>query len=270
MTKHKKPFEAEDISNVEISYFTPDLPPPYCYNYFLSATVEKQGLKVEFKLQYIDREDIEEEEILAEGFTMSDDFSFNGDLPAVWKRELITQLERTKFLKGTPRDHPIHLIFKNSGLNETHEGYPSDLNSWEYFLQELVQAVFEAGKKERPLEIRYKAIDTQKKAEEIVLNVSFLSRTASKSFEVNGKKETTTIAFKELKKIFKAVYMPDYLPEKADQRQPVKPGRYLNPGDGLWYEFGKALLNPDPEFDSLKKAERLLKGEDGGSQNNQV
>ena len=97
--------------------------------------------------------------------------------------------------------------------------------------------------------------------EEVNISASFLSRTALRSVIVNGKRDEHQITFKDLKKILKAIYMPDFLPEKAHKKFPEKPGTYLNPGDGLWYEFGKSLLNPDPQFDSLKKAESLIRGE---------
>lgn len=257
MTKHKKPFDSATISSAEISYFTPDLPPPYGYNYLLTAAIEKEGLKVKFRLEYIDREELEEEEILAEGFTLDDDFSFEGSLPDVWKNELLAQLAKTSFLKGNPEQYPIHL--KLNAPDETYEGYPSDYDHWEYFLQELVQGIFEAGMKERPLELTFRSIDHKKQQEVITLKVSFLSRTAVKSMERSGKKVESTIAFKDLKKVLKAVYMPDYIQETAHKKLPEKPGKYINPGDGLWYEFGKSLLNPDPAFDSLGKAESLLK-----------
>ncbi len=258
MTKQKKPFDSAIISSVEISYFTPDLPPPYAYNYLLTAAIDKEGLKVKFRLEYIDREELEEEEILAEGFTLDDDFSFEGNLPVVWKNELLTQLDKTSFLKGNPEQYPIHLKLKTAG--ETYEGYPSDYNNWEYFLQELVQGIFEAGMKERPLELYFRSIDHKRQQEAITLKASFLSRTAVRSTENSGKTTDSTISFKELKKILKAVYMPDYIQEKAQTKSPEKPGKYINPGDGLWYEFGKSLLNPDPAFDSLGKAESLLRG----------
>ena len=260
MTKQKKTFKASEISSIEISYFTPDLPPPYCYNYLLNATIAEDGLTISFKLEYVDREELDEEDILAEGFTMTDDFEYTGILPNVWKRELIAQLERTTFSKGNSGDYPIHLklIDKDTKI---YEGYPSDLNNWDYFLHELVQGIFEAGKKERPLEIIYRSIDVKRQLEEIVLNVSFLSRKATKSTETGGKKYETDVSFRDLKKILKAVYMPDYHQEKAITKSPDKTGKYINLGNGLWYEFGKSALNPDPAFDSLQKAERLLRND---------
>lgn len=259
MIKHTKPFLPENISSIEISYYTPDLPPPYCYSYLLRTVIEKDGLNVDFKLEYVEREDLEEEEILAEGFTLSDGFSFKGSLPMVWKSELIRQLGKTTFLKGNTDQYPIHLKVENKNVNEVNEGYPSDLNQWEYFLQEMVQGIFEAGKKERPLEIIYRVVDNKKQVEEISLKASFLSRTAVKLLDVNGKKQLEkSISFKELKKILKAVFMPDYVAEKALKKAPKIVGKYVNPGDGLWYEFGKGMLNPDPQYDSLKRIENLF------------
>lgn len=250
----------EKISVLQISYFTPDLPPPFTYQYVLSSHFKEDELLVDFKMEYIGREELEEDEIIAEGFTLDDDFTYQGSLPLIWKQELINQLDKTTYFKDIPSDYPIHVKIEGLDEKQPFEGYPADLKNWEYFLQELVQGVFEAGKRERPLEVAYKEIRSNVLEEDIAVHVSFLERSARIASNAKGKEQQENIIpWKNLKKVLKAIYMPDYFPENALTKTPLKDGKYINPGDGLWYQFGKSLKNPDPKFDSLAKLELTLK-----------
>lgn len=256
-SKHARP--PENISGLQISYFTPELPPPYSYQYVLDVQFGAEDLLVDFKLEYTGREDLEEEDILAEGFSIDDDFSYKGNLPFIWREALLKQLAKTTYFKEIPVDYPVHVKIESEAGQESFEGFPADLKNWEYFLQELNQGIFEAGKRERQLEVLYKKIDNKHEESGLTLKVSFLSRSAiiirEESNKVIGEE---TIPWKELKHILKAIYMPDYITEKAIGNLPTKVGKYINPGDGLWYEFGKALKNPDANFNSLKKLEDIL------------
>lgn len=259
MAKTKYSTPQGNVSVLQISYFTPDLPPPYSYQHVLNIHFKKDELDIDFKLEYIDRDDLEEEDIVAEGFSLADNFSYKGSLPFIWKEEILSQLGKTTYFKEIPVDYPIHLKIESEGEQKPFEGFPADLKNWEYFLQELVQGIFEAGKKESPLEVVYKEIDNKHVELELILKVSFLSRSATIIRNENNKLiEEKALPWKELKQILKAIYMPDYLPEKALGKIPTKVGKYINPGDGLWYEFGKALKNPDSSFNSLKRLEETL------------
>lgn len=249
-----------EITFLQISYFTPDLPPPFTYQYVLSAQFNEDELLVDFKMEYVGREELEEDEIIAEGFTLNDDFIYKGVLPSIWKQELINQLDKTTYFKDIPSDYPIHVKIDGLGESQPFEGYPADLKNWEYFLQELVQGIFESGKRELPLEVAFKEIRSNVLEEDAVVNVSFSERTARIAKTAKGReRREIIIPWKSLKRILKAIYMPDYFPENALTKIPTKDGKYINPGDGLWYQFGKALKNPDPKFDSLGKLELALK-----------
>lgn len=254
MTKSIHPIKTPDkVTSLEVNFITPDAPPPYSYGYRLTANIKEDGIDIDFVLSYTDRDEVDEEEILAEGFTLNDDFSFKGVLPASWKASLLSRLEHASWITGSQENSFLFFRIVSQETKKPLEGYPSDFETWEYFLQEMVQAIFEAGKKERPLEVVYKDITKDRGTQTIFLSGSFLQREAKLTVAAENGQESRTVElpWKNLRKMLKAIYLPDYDPDLAQAQEPKKAGRYLNPGDGLWYELGKAITNPNKEIDSL-------------------
>lgn len=58
------------MKKIIAQYQTIQLPPPYSFDYQLIISPKADGLEVDFKLHYTDRDELSEEEILDEGFTM--------------------------------------------------------------------------------------------------------------------------------------------------------------------------------------------------------
>ena len=254
MTKSIHPIKTPDkVTSLEISFITPDAPPPYSYGYRLLANVKEDGIDIDFVLTYTDRDQVDEEEVLAEGFTLNDDFSFKGSLPASWKGNLLSRLKHTSWTTGGQEKYFLYFKLFGQEMKKPIEGYPSDFETWDYFLQEMVQGIFEAGKKERPLEVVYKEITKDRGTQTIVLFGSFLRREATLTMVGENHQESAKaeLPWKSLRKTLKAIYLPDYDLDLAQPQEPKKPGKYLNPGDGLWYELGKAITNPNKDINSL-------------------
>lgn len=258
---------SKNIASVKIAYHTPALPPPFSYAYTITVKYVQKGLDFDFVLTYVDRDEIEEEEIFAEGFTLEDDYQSEGTLPTAWAGALEEQIRKTSWVNDK-KDAPLAIKIVDKD-NRVFEGAPADMASWEYFLQELMQGVFEVGKKELPLEVQYREVVNKADDLAIKLQVSFAERTShvtyTKGAEQSRKKP---LPWKDLKKFLKSIFTPDYFTEMARPQLPSKKGRYINPGDGKWYEFGKAVQSPSKKVDSLLLLENQFKQAVSELQNN--
>jgi hypothetical protein len=229
--------KAEDLKYFRAEYSNYPSPPPYLYQYVLELILKDGVYEARYELVYLEREEIEEDEIFEEGFTLNDDYSWSGKLPEVWIQEFKTLIEKTK--DGQESKDNILLEV------ETEEGrksfYPLNDEAWEYFLQEMIQAIYEIDQRESPFELLYKEISPEKEWTEIKLTASFANRKVEailKGKEGNVEKE---ISWQGLKSLMEIVYLPDYDYEEANAKPPHKPGKYINTGEGLWFEFGNTI-----------------------------
>jgi|SRR5690606_5643761 hypothetical protein len=247
----------DKLSTLDIAYHTPDVPPPYSYAYDLELNFAPTGLEFSFKLTYTDRDELDEDEIFEEGFTLNDDYDGKGTLPKAWSETMVAQLHKTSWTRN--KKHQSIQIKAEDIDQNTFEGSPADIESWEYLLQEVMQGIYEVNQRELPLDFRYKEIEKAGELE-IALYASFAKREAHITFiKKDAPEEKRPIQWKELKKLLKVISAPDYLPANARDTAPSKRGKYINPGDGKWYMFGKAALNPSAKVDSLAILEQQLK-----------
>jgi hypothetical protein len=132
--------------------------------------------------------------------------------------------------------------------------YPVDKERWSYFLQEMMQAIFETAGREKPFELTYVDIDNDNKLT-IDLKASF------------GKKEFTLsknagparkLHWDQLQKIMDTVYKAEFVADNASESGPAKSGKYLTAGDGLWYQMGVAVLETTSKSKDLAKIEALF------------
>jgi len=127
---------------IELSYQTQGIPAPYAFSAYFNIWKGDKHLDLEFKQQYLDREEVSAEEVLAEGFSENDDYNWNGELSGNWGAALDTLLN-AELLDHPQNDFYIHLA------KEDHQGFPNLPD--DVLIQELIQAVFEASKREAPL-----------------------------------------------------------------------------------------------------------------------
>ena len=221
-------------------YYASPYPPPYAYRFTLVLRWQPEGLAVRYDQAYPDREELSEEDILEEGFTLDDDFHWQGSLPAVWRETLEATLARTSELRNSPPEAyaPLLMLSVQYASLPQQEGYPGNTAEWEYLLQELVQAVYEASRQEHPLEIRYRDA-----AQLIRVRASFLHRrlTVDTDPPSAGSQPRDWAA---LAPLLRAVYLPHYDPEGGLTENPSSSGRYIDPGDGRWYALGQQVTNP--------------------------
>jgi hypothetical protein len=250
---------AETIKYLKAEYSNYPSPPPFLYQYKFEIEMKEGNYEANFDLKYLERNEIDEDEIYEEGFTLKDDYSWRGQIPEVWLQELKSLLSNTKEAKGRESaDNKIHLEV-DSGVGRS-ELLPMNQEDWEYFMQELIQAIYELDEKENPYKLIYKELSPNKNFIEIDLIARFAHRNAEVIYKSNKFKEGKTLSWPELKSLMKIIYLPDYDYEEATEKEPKRAGKYLNTGEGLWFEFGKTVTNPGKSNDVLKKVENSLKG----------
>jgi hypothetical protein len=246
----------QQVQKIIVQYQTVQSPPPYSFEYQMVISLAETGMEVDFKLFYTDRDELTEEEITDEGFTMQDDYSWSGVLPVIWNQEILSMHKKEKWQKEphSKAENYLEMSFDESG----EVVFPQDQEAWEYFLQEIIQAIYEVSGKEMSLFISYWDMLEQAKLK-IDLQVLFAERKALVDIDQDGKRTQKEINWATLKDLLQWVYTADFLYEKAETKQPKLYGKYLNTGEGYWFNFGKSLKNPSRSSDVLATIEKKFK-----------
>lgn len=233
------------------------LPPPYSYQYVLTLTPAGQALNAHLKLTYTHRDELDADEIEAEGFTDNDDYQWSGDLEKVWRDELEKVLAKTRLAENLIHDEETDFLTLNWETDVVASGQPKNTDDWQYLAQELLQAIYETSEKERPFELHI--LDTTSQgSREAILTASFRSRTAQVKRVVDGKSSLRFYPWQDLPSLMEVLYAGDWLTDVAVAQKPKRNGLYLNPGDGLWYEWGKQIVEPGQGGKTLPKLKSLV------------
>ena len=161
-----------------IRFLTADIiPAPFCHEILAHFTIEPTCLQTNFQMIYTEREDMEDDEIYDEGFTLNDDFEWNGTLNPKWSEQLLKLWEKTpKTIAKKPNNENENYL--EIEVNNDFNGRPTNAVDWEYLLQELIQAVFETAGKEKFLQLIYREVLADKTFSEKTLSVYFKMRKA--------------------------------------------------------------------------------------------
>lgn len=250
--------KATDWTKVSIKFQTASIiPAPYSYFYTLELESMESRVGVNLTLNYLDRDELDEDSILDEGFTLNDDYSWEGGIPLVWLAELEKMLGKDSLAtkdKISETDNFIEVeIQKITG--EKVVLYPIDREKWDYFLQEIIQAVYEVSKKELPFELEYLSIG-QRETVNLFLKASFASRTFSIT---TGDDTPKVVPWKWVNEVMSTVFRADFLMEEAVEKKPKQSGTFIFIGDGLWYPMYTAIVEPTNKSKVLPKIESLFK-----------
>lgn len=226
------------FTSLIISFDTGPVPPPFCHKYSITVSKDESGLQCSLNLEYYDRDEITEEEVFDEGFSLDDDFQWEGPLPGLWENELKSKLSGTNWTKKIDTEDGSTISVKISESGKSELLYPADSRVWEVFAQEIIQAIFELGEKEMPLKIEYLHVGDKNQKKGLSLNYSFARREVT---VLTTSSDTKAIDWKEGQKLMQYIYFFDFMPEGASDKVPNFPGDYINPGDGLWYVLGDEL-----------------------------
>ncbi|WP_017731422.1 hypothetical protein [Nafulsella turpanensis] len=256
--------DSKSVKSIHITFDAGSLvPAPYHYAYTLD--IQLQQALANYKIEYLHREELSEEEITDEGFTLDDDWQWEGKLTEAWQQALHQQVDKQSWPKKPSRPKPeegsLHIRLLDHEDKVLFEGLPADLSSWEYFMQELVQGIYEIARREAPFQLVYKEIGSGNNQHQIFLEASFAQRTITARQQHAGmEEEFAQPDWKQLKSLMKSIYVPDYDYEQASIQEPKKRGKYLATGEGLWFKFGESLTEPEARSNSLERLEQDLKG----------
>lgn len=211
---------------IELSYQTHHLPAPYAFSAVFHIQLKESRVSVDFHQTYLGRDDVSEEEILAEGFSLEDDFSWTGTLGSNWTRPIKAVVQSNK-LDQPNEDFYLHVS------SEEANGYP-DLAS-DLIIQELLQAVLEAALREAPLFVHF----FEKK-----LKTHISWEFSNRKVLINNKEWNWDESY-ELMKILYSFDFEELKPSKKPVNQSVsfdeKKWFVLNKETSLWKVFDRAM-----------------------------
>ncbi|XWW45405.1 hypothetical protein JYG30_22160 [Fibrella sp. USSR17] len=217
------------------------IPAPYTHFYELQARpVGKNGLQIDFSITYTDREDLDEEDIVGEGFTLTDDFSWSGQLGSAWL-PLIDRLVTTTKLgpfdeTALDEEDDFLEVTIDSGTGQPIVGTPTDPEGFLYAIQELIQAIYEAGGKEKPFELSYLSFQRSGDSE-VHLQAQFATRTVKLITVRNGQEQNRTLPWDQLRSLMSVVFAHDYIPGEGTPKPPKRDGHYLDVGGDEWHDI---------------------------------
>jgi hypothetical protein len=236
-----------NLTGLVLEYDSGIVPPPYSHVFRLMLDWSQGSLTANLDLHYTEREDLSKEEILDEGFTLEDDYSYQGPLNDVWTRPLQQLFEKSKWTNKDIDEGGITVRPLEKGKNEGIK-IPSNQEEWQLMAQDLIQAIYETVKKEAPLQVRYRLVEGDK-ISDCQITVHFSNREVDFEKGENSRKINWEYAIQ----LMKIVFTPDYHYELAKEEPGKKRGAYIECGDGYWHELGKGVVNIDPSFDAVGK-----------------
>jgi hypothetical protein len=246
---------SSELIRLEIDFDSGVVPPPYSHTIKLKIKVEPHFLNVNFDMEYTQREELTEEEILDEGFSMDDDYHYVGEISTAWTNPIKELYSKSKWAvnKKIIEDGGIQLLAKDIH-GKIFRSIPLNQQDWQFLMQEIIQAIYETNKKEAPLTVRFLSIRNNEKFLYTIV-AKFSSRQID--FDLNGK--SIELDWEGIKSLLTDIYLPDYDYDQAKEAQPQKNGDFLDCGDGWWHELGKGVINIDPDYDALYKIKQFFK-----------
>lgn len=204
---------------IDIS-FQAQLPPPYAFAAVIKCKIEDEVF-VDFQQEYIGRDGLEETEILAEGFSMNDDYQWKGTISSNW-RSILEEFESQTYSEEPDKDNYIHV-----SINNEEKGFPKDVNQSAFLIQELIQAVLERSERVLPL-----SIEIVKDQKNHILEWKFGDRVV----EVDER----SINWNKGRELLSTIYSIDYDSIKPSK----KPAGVISIhfGDGRWYSITNKVL----------------------------
>ncbi len=216
-----------------------NIPAPFAHAIEINGNFE-HDLELSFELTYLDREDMTEDEIMDEGFSLNDDFTWKGTLPNVWSDVVFGSLKSANelFIKSLePHQDFWQVDFNGKSF------YPKNTDAFKYLIEELQQAVYEKAGREAALKLIFLKNQSGENIE-VAVSASFIERKLAlvRTNIIDGTSETKVLAWDELNFILKNTFSGEFEADFAHSKKPSHKGLFLNAGDELWYEVGKSLL----------------------------
>ncbi|NVK50554.1 MAG: hypothetical protein HWE09_12355 [Cyclobacteriaceae bacterium] len=240
----------QELEGIVLEYHSGIIPPPYSHVFRLSLNWKKNTLEASLNLHYTDREDLSEEEILEEGFTLNDDYQFEGNLDPIWKQPVLELIKETRYSSRVEGEGEITMATIEHGKTSVFKS-PSNQEAWQLMAQDLIQAIYETAKKENPLQINFRVVE-----KEGIHDASIKLHFANRKVVFEHDDKTDSLNWEYAFQLMKLIFTPDYDYDLAKESPGKKRGIYLDCGDGLWHELGQGVINIDPSFDAVGQIEK--------------
>ena len=235
------------FEKVTFTYVPANTPPPFSYEVTIDCVPEENNLQVQLDMRYTHRDEVDKEEIIAEGFTGDDDFHWQGNLPTVWLKNLNNHLQHLVIID---KQSPVSIqLWREKSMKK---GSPKKLQEWEYLIQELIQAILEQAERELPLQMGIMIVEKNIESKIQWLELSFAQ------FTVKDEKGHEIMSWEYGKELMELIFMLDFEEADPKEQNAKTPGIYLDPGDGLWYQVGKGANNPDPKNDIISPLQEKI------------
>jgi len=246
-------------STFHISVSATNLPPPFAYQYEIKGESQpNDAWKIEIDYQYLFRDELEENEILNEGFSLEENIKAEAKLAGNWNQTLETSLKMLEFAEENSAkqlDAPeIWVTLEYDGKKT--EGSPVEPDEWIYLAEELIQAVYEQTGREKKLIIQIMKLIEGHKTIKNTLEVSFARREALLKTDHSKLQVTKNQNWEEVKTLLTKIYLPDYDYDRIEKGKPKRDGIYIQFGDQAWFKFYKGVNNPGRNRDVLKELEQ--------------
>jgi hypothetical protein len=234
-----------------------DIPAPYHFEaIFDFKGFENDLLSLSLHIQYVEREDFTSEELISEGLSLEDTFEWSGDLPMIWKNRLALSFSKYKSGSCDPKDAEPFIAIEATNSSTF---VPRFLEFEENLVQELMQAIFEMAEKEYPLFLgfQFKNIDETWNKYQGELSFANLNFTYS---DASGRVEIIS-DWDKLQDLMNAIFIAEFINEKATEDLKKANTFSIFPGDGFWYTAGDSLRKPSGNtnyFDILEMKLRDL------------
>ena len=233
------------FQRLQIRYQTArSLPAPYAYFYTLTARpTSASDLQIDLAITYPDRDDIDEDELIAEGFTRNDDLTWAGRLPKNWLDTLANLARATRLQpldeEAMGEDDDFWEITLETGGDKKKQGVPKNADDWQYTMHELIQAIYERMNRERPFELIYLDNSAGAGMQERRLTASFAERAIRLVRVQNQREQSSTLPWSSLQQVMSRVYEHDFDPQEAQLKRPSRNGQWLNLGTDEWYDISR-------------------------------
>lgn len=249
-----------DFFNQDFKLFyesSSDIPAPYHFEaLFDFKSFNNDTLALSLHIQYVEREDFSNEELISEGLSVEDKFEWSGELPLIWKNRLAISYSKYKSGSCDPKDSEPFIAIEAANSSTY---VPRFLEFEENLVQELMQAIFEMAGKEYPLFLGFQYKDLNDSWNKYQGEMSFanLNFTYSRS---NGQVETIS-DWDKLQDLVNTIFIAEFIADKALEDLKKSSAFAIFPGDGLWYIAGDSLRKPSGNtnyFDILEMKLRDL------------
>ncbi|NQZ75677.1 MAG: hypothetical protein HRT61_06130 [Ekhidna sp.] len=133
-----------------ISYQTQHLPPPQAYAAVMEIDVTNEIIEANLSIEYINRDSLTLDEIIAEGYTKDDNYQWKGTLSSAWSDDIF---ELASLNQGK---EPHSEIYLHLSKEQNQGGFPKDIKKADHIFHEILQAILETDSIEKPLTLKMK------------------------------------------------------------------------------------------------------------------